>query len=40
MNADTNEINTTTIGADVIDAVIASGIDFDSSPIPTLKLEL
>lgn len=29
-----------TLGADAIDEAIASGIDFDGSPIPTAKLEL
>ena len=40
MSADTNQVNSTTKGADAIDAAIASGIDFDGSPIPTVKLEL
>jgi hypothetical protein len=30
----------TTTGADAIDQAIAQGIDFDGSPIPTVKLEL
>jgi hypothetical protein len=29
-----------TTGADAIDVAIASGIDFDGSPIPTEKLDL
>lgn len=29
-----------TIGADAVDEAIASGIDFDGSPIPPAKLEL
>lgn len=29
-----------TIGADAVDEAIASGIDFDGSPIPSVKLEL
>ena len=29
-----------TIGADAVDEAIASGIDFDGSPIPRAKLEL
>ena len=35
----TTENNTTT-GADAIDVAISKGIDFDGSPIPTVKLEL
>lgn len=35
-----NPDNQTTTGADAIDVAIAQGIDFDGSPIPTLKLEL
>jgi Protein of unknown function (DUF4090) len=31
---------TDTKGADAIDVAIASGIDFDGSPIPPVKLEL
>lgn len=33
-------LNTQTTGADAIDRAIASGIDFDGSPIPSSKLEL
>jgi hypothetical protein len=40
MSADTNQVNSTTKGADAIDEAIAKGIDFDGSPIPTVKLEL
>lgn len=29
-----------TIGADAVDVAIASGIDFDGTPIPQAKLEL
>ncbi len=36
--ADSNLEKTT--GADAVDVAIASGIDFDGSPIPTEKLEL
>jgi len=32
--------NTATTGADAIDIAIAKGIDFDGSPIPTVKLDL
>jgi hypothetical protein len=40
MTAETNQVNSTTTGADAIDEAIAQGIDFDGSPIPTAKLEL
>ncbi|MDJ0800260.1 MAG: DUF4090 family protein [Calothrix sp. MO_167.B12] len=40
MSADTNPVNSPTKGADAIDEAIASGIDFDGSPIPPAKLEL
>ncbi len=40
MSADTNRVNSTNTGADAIDKAIASGIDFDGSPIPPVKLEL
>lgn len=40
MTTETNQVNSTTTGADAIDAAIAKGIDFDGSPIPTAKLEL
>ncbi len=29
-----------TTGADAVDTAIATGVDFDGSPIPTAKLEL
>ena len=29
-----------TTGADAVDAAIATGVDFDGSPIPTAKLDL
>ena len=40
MPAETNQVNSTTKGADAIDEAIAQGIDFDGSPIPPAKLEL
>ncbi|MBU7581818.1 MAG: DUF4090 family protein [Nostoc sp. TH1S01] len=40
MTAETNQVNSTTKGADAIDEAIAKGIDFDGSPIPTAKLDL
>lgn len=40
MTAETNQVNSTTTGADAIDEAIARGIDFDGSPIPVAKLEL
>jgi Protein of unknown function (DUF4090) len=40
MTAETNQVNSTTKGADAIDEAIARGIDFDGSAIPTAKLEL
>jgi hypothetical protein len=40
MSTETNQVNSTTKGADAIDEAIAQGIDFDGSPIPTVKLEL
>lgn len=40
MSAETNQVNSTTKGADAIDEAITQGIDFDGSPIPTAKLEL
>lgn len=33
-------IDAPTTGADAVDSAIASGIDFDGSPIPKAKLEL
>lgn len=35
-----NAATQTTTGADAVDTAIASGIDFDGTPIPTAKLEL
>jgi hypothetical protein len=40
MTTETNQVNSTTTGADAIDEAIARGIDFDGSPIPVAKLEL
>ncbi|WP_088241042.1 DUF4090 family protein [Calothrix rhizosoleniae] len=40
MSADTNRVKSNNKGADAIDQAIASGIDFDGSPIPPVKLEL
>lgn len=40
MSAETNSVPETTTGADAVDRAIASGIDFDGSPIPPAKLEL
>jgi len=40
MSLETNLGNQTTTGADAVDEAIAAGVDFDSSPIPTAKLEL
>ncbi|WP_066383502.1 MULTISPECIES: DUF4090 family protein [unclassified Anabaena] len=40
MSAETQEVNSTTKGADAIDEAIAKGIDFDGTPIPTAKLDL
>ncbi|NJM73447.1 MAG: DUF4090 family protein [Scytonema sp. RU_4_4] len=40
MTAEINQENQTTTGADAVDEAIASGIDFDGSPIPPAKLEL
>lgn len=38
MSAETSIDNT--LGADAVDRAIASGIDLDGSPIPSVKLEL
>lgn len=35
-----NSTPQTTTGADAVDAAIASGIDFDGTPIPAAKIEL
>jgi hypothetical protein len=40
MSSETSPGTPTTTGADAVDEAIASGIDFDGSPIPTAKLEL
>ncbi|QSJ19637.1 DUF4090 family protein [Nostoc sp. UHCC 0702] len=40
MPAETNQVNSTTKGADAIDEAIAQGIDFDGTPIPPAKLDL
>lgn len=40
MPAETNQVDSTTKGADAIDSAIAQGIDFDGTPIPPVKLEL
>lgn len=40
MPSETNSGNQTTTGADAIDQAIATGVDFDGSPIPPAKLEL
>ncbi|MDJ0737744.1 MAG: DUF4090 family protein [Nostocaceae cyanobacterium] len=40
MSAETDQVNSTTKGADAIDQAIAQGIDFDGTPIPAAKLEL
>jgi Protein of unknown function (DUF4090) len=40
MSEETNSAAQSTTGADAIDIAIASGIDFDGSPIPQAKLDL
>jgi hypothetical protein len=40
MSEETNSAAQSTTGADAIDIAIASGIDFDGSPIPKVKLDL
>jgi hypothetical protein len=40
MTTETNEVQSTTKGADAVDEAIAQGIDFDGTPIPPAKLEL
>lgn len=40
MSSQTSPGTPTTTGADAIDEAIASGIDFDGSPIPAAKVEL
>jgi hypothetical protein len=40
MSSETNSAAQSTTGADAIDVAIASGIDFDGTPIPQAKLDL
>jgi len=40
MSSETNSAAQSTTGADAIDVAIASGIDFDGTPIPQVKLDL
>ena len=40
MSSETNSATQSTTGADAIDVAIASGIDFDGTPIPQAKLDL
>jgi hypothetical protein len=40
MSSETNSAAQSTTGADAIDVAIASGKDFDGSPIPQAKLDL
>jgi len=40
MSSETNSAAQSTTGADAIDVAIASGIDFDGTPIPKAKLDL
>ncbi|HEY9620405.1 MAG TPA: DUF4090 family protein [Crinalium sp.] len=40
MSTETNSNPSNTVGADAIDVAIASGIDFDGTPIPVAKLDL
>ncbi|MEG3956192.1 small RNA NsiR4-regulated ssr1528 family protein [Microcoleus sp. herbarium2] len=40
MSSETNSAAQPTTGADAIDVAIASGIDFDGTPIPQAKLDL
>lgn len=40
MSTETTPTNQTTLGADAVDEAIASGIDFDGTPIPPAKLDL
>jgi Protein of unknown function (DUF4090) len=40
MSSETNSAAQSTAGADAIDVAIASGIDFDGTPIPQAKLDL
>ena len=40
MSSETNSAAQSTTGADAIDVAIASGIDFNGTPIPQAKLDL
>ncbi|MGE5655804.1 MAG: DUF4090 family protein [Actinomycetota bacterium] len=40
MSPETNSATHSTLGADAVDEAIASGIDFDGTPIPQVKLDL
>lgn len=40
MSSEPNSVANSTLGADAIDEAIASGIDFDGTPIPEVKLNL
>ncbi|MEG4577599.1 DUF4090 family protein [Microcoleus sp. N3A4] len=40
MSSETNSAAQSTTGADAIDVAIASGTDFDGTPIPQAKLDL
>ena len=40
MSSEANSAAQSTTGADAIDVAIASGIDFDGTPIPQAKLDL
>lgn len=40
MSSETSPGTPTTTGADAVDEAIASGVDFDGSPIPAAKVEL
>ena len=40
MSSETNSAAQSTTGADAIDGAIASGIDFDGTPIPQAQLDL
>jgi hypothetical protein len=40
MSIEMNQDPSTTTGADAVDVAIAQGIDFDGTPIPTVKIDL
>lgn len=40
MSVEMNQDQSTTTGADAVDVAIAQGIDFDGTPIPTVKVDL